>query len=135
MTDAPNAETDAPAPVAPAAPPAFVGGKPRLRTIALDWPVEYDGKVYSRIHLQRLTAKEVADWVESIKDKQDVRFPLYRDDDGNQIPDVVLDGMDDDDLTALNEAAADFLPRRFRGVMASDSGHGVGDPTEPSSGA
>jgi hypothetical protein len=118
---------------APAAPetPKFVGGASRFKSIPLAWPLVYGGVLYDHIILQRLTAKEVADWVEDIKEKDEVRFPIYRDDAGTSIPDAVLDALDDDDRLALDEAAKDFLPRRFRDVEGDGSGPAAGGTIAP----
>jgi hypothetical protein len=114
---------------APPAPPQFVDAAARRKTIDLDYPVTYEGRTYTRIHLQRLTAQEVADWFESVAGKEGgkIRFPLFRDDDGAHIPDAVLDGLDTDDRDVIDKATIDFLPRRFRGVMASASEPQAGD--------
>lgn len=109
--------------------------RPRFKSVPLQWPIEYAGKTYTEVQIVRLTAKEVADWVEGIKgrEKEEVRIPIFRDADGLPIPDAVLDGLDDDDRLALDEAALDFLPRRFRAAPASASGPADGAITAPSS--
>ncbi|WP_051949255.1 hypothetical protein [Methylosinus sp. PW1] len=111
--------------------PKFVGGAARFKSVTLAWPLAYDGAIYDHVNLHRLTAKEVADWVESIKEKDSVRFPIYRDDSGASIPDVVLDALDDDDRLALDEAAKDFLPRRFQDVESDGSGPAAGGTIAP----
>lgn len=62
-----------------------------------------------------------------------VRLPLFRDERGEPIPDEVMDALDDDDRLALDEAAANFLPRRFRGLAERDSGPDIGATTAASS--
>jgi hypothetical protein len=126
-SEATMTETAAAAEAAPPAPPQFVDAAARRKTIDLDYPVAYEGRTYTRIHLRRMTAREVADWMESILGKEDILFPLFRDDDGARIPDAVLDGLDADDRDAINAAAIDFLPRRFRGVTALASEPQAGD--------
>lgn len=123
-------ETAAAPPIAP----QFVDAAARRKTIDLDYPVAYEGRIYTCIHLQRLTAQEVADWVESIVGKEGgrIRFPLFRDDAGAPIPDAVLDGLDADDRDVIDKATIDFLPRRFRGVTEIASEPAAGDTTAQS---
>ncbi|WP_222573562.1 hypothetical protein [Methylosinus sp. Sm6] len=111
----------------PPSAPQFVDAAARRKTIELDYPVAYEGRTYTRIHLQRMTVREVADFIESIVGKDEIRFPLFRDDDGAHIPDAVLDGLDSDDRDVIDKAAVDFLPRRFRGVTEIASEPQVGD--------
>jgi hypothetical protein len=117
----------------------IVSDRPRAATITLEWPIAYDGRVYATITVARLTAAEVAHFQEEIVQLLDsgadakVRLPLFRDARGELIPDAVMDALDDDDRLALDEAAASFLPRRFRGLAARDSGPDIGATTEASS--
>ncbi len=62
-----------------------------------------------------------------------VRLPLFRDEHGEPVPDAVMDALDDDDRLALDEAAENFLPRRFRGLAAQDTGPDIGATTAASS--
>jgi hypothetical protein len=98
----------------------IVSDRPRAKTIPLEWPVEYAGKLYGVITLMRLTAGDVIKFSReleaALKNGPDapVRFPIFKDDNGAQIPDAVLDALDDDDRVTLDEAAVDFLPRLSR---------------------
>lgn len=133
MTDQ---ETQAPA--AAPEPPRFVGDRPRFKAIPLEWPIAYGGKEYSEIHLVRLTAKDVADYIDSFKDRdpnEAVVLPIFRDADGADIPPAVLDALDEGDRFEIDQAAVDFLPRRFRAIQESGSGPADGDNTAPSSSA
>ena len=130
----PDAATAAPAapPAAPAATPVtapprtvvFADQSKRLTTIDLAYPVNYDGKNLATIVIRRLTASEVASFVESLKSREDnastaiIRFPMFYDIEGAPIADDVLDALDDDDALKLNEVASDFLPRRFAAARA-----------------
>lgn len=125
---------------APAKKPArIIADRPRVKVIDLQWPIEFDGREYRAIAITRLTAGEVAQFQaeieELLKDHPDtkVRFPLFRDESGAVIPDEVMDALDDDDRFALDEAAADFLPRRYRAVAELDTGPDIGVNTEASS--
>ena len=117
----------------------FLSDRPRRQTINLEWPVSFDGRDYRNITLIRLTAGDVSRFQEEIErllssnSDSKVRLPLFRDENGEPIPDAVMDALDDDDRLALDEAAAGFLPRRFRGLAAQDSGPGTGATTEASS--
>jgi hypothetical protein len=111
--------------------PKFLGDRPRFKSVPLEWPIDYDGKEYREIHLVKLTAKEVADWLETLDANGSAKFPIFRDADGAPIPDAVLDGLDADDREEVDKAAVDFLPRRFRGVTASASGSADGAATGP----
>ena len=99
----------------------------------LEWPIDYDGRVYTEVHLVRLTAKDVADWIERLDADGAGKFPIFRDAAGALIPDAVLDGLDADDREEVDKAAMDFLPRRFRGATASASAPADGEATGPSS--
>lgn len=113
----------------------IVSDRPRFKTIDLDWPVEFDGKIYKSVQIVRLTAGDVARFQDEIEAllKSDpngrVRFPLFKDEDGNDIPQEVMDAMDSDDRDNIDEAAASFLPRRFRVAAAQDSGPDTGANT------
>lgn len=118
--------------------PRFIGKHERSRVVTLEWPLEYDGREYRKIHIVRLTASEVAKFQEEIialleRDKNArIRFPLYRDADGGLIPDEVMDALDDDDKVVLEEAAMTFLPRRYRDAMSAST-QPSGDNIERSS--
>lgn len=119
-----------PAPEAPKAAPTFVGGRSRFEVVDLLWPVKYDGRIWDKITVSRLTAKDVAEFMRRLKDAGDdaeVRFPFF------DAPDEVLDALDDDDSVRLNEVAARFLPQRFRVEAAPGSAPPSGGATEPTS--
>lgn len=110
---------------APAKKPArIVSDRPRSKTIELQWPIEFNGREYRSVTVARLTAGEVAEFQAEIEKLMandpdaKVRFPLFRDENGEVLAEDVMDALDDDDRFALEEAAADFLPRRFRALPA-----------------
>ncbi len=117
----------------------IVSDKPRHKTIPLEWPVEFGGKVYDSVRIVRLTAGDVARFQDEIESllKSDprarVRFPLFKDGEGNDIPQEVMDAMDSDDRDSLDEAAASFLPRRFRATPEPATGPATGANIEASS--
>lgn len=117
----------------------FLSDRPRARTIDLLWPISFEGREFQSITLTRLTAGDVAKFQEEIeqllKNNPDaaLRFPIFRDANNAPIPDAVLDALDDDDRFELDRAAADFLPRRFRGIAEPSSGPVAGGNTAPTS--
>jgi hypothetical protein len=102
-----NDETT-PALEAPAA-PRHVSERPRFRTVPLEWPVEFEGKVWNEIQVRRMTTAEVGTFIEAIKtDGAKAYLPMF------DAPQAVMDALDDDDGVAVNEAVNDFLPRRLQ---------------------
>lgn len=116
-----------------------IGEKPTFARVTLEYPKEFEGREYREITIVRLTAGEVAQFQDEIEallqtnPEARVRFPLFRDAEGAILPEEVMDIIDDDDRLALEEAAANFLPRRFRGVMDSASGPANGENIAASS--
>ena len=114
----------------------IISDRPRHKDIDLEWPIEFDGKTYSAIRLLRLTAGDVAKWSEELSEKiktdpdASVRLPLFRDVDGNEIPQEVFDAMDTDDRDKVDEEALSFLPRRFRAVTGANTTPTNGEATE-----
>lgn len=98
-------ETQAPAekPVA-----KFVAGRAREKTIPLEWPIEYGGKVYDSVTVRRCTGTEVSDYVMSRASGDDALFP------GISCPIAVYEALDADDLEQVDLVVKDFLPRSFR---------------------
>ena len=120
--------------------PRFLGGRPRHATLTLDYPVEVEGRTYNAIVLRRLTAGDVSAYVETLrkaaKDNPNgqARPPIFTDEAGEPLPLSLFDALDDDDALRLDEAAEDFLPRRWRGQSAARSSNPEdGDATEPTS--
>lgn len=120
--------------------PRYVSDKPRHATITLDWPIEFEGTTYTEIGLRRLTAGEVAAFMDAARAKVEAdpdanpRAPIFVDANGEPIPDALFDALDDDDGFKLDEAAQGFLPRRFQGApRVSDSTPTDGSDTEPTS--
>ena len=111
--------------------PRFISECARAATIPLEWPIEFGGKVYDKIGIARLTAREVADFHEKMAKRAETdpfTWPVFRDTDGGALPDGLLDALDIDDRDTLDKAALDFLPRRFRGAAKSASEPPTGEP-------
>lgn len=103
MNDDIKPPADAPA-VAKAV--AKIAGE-RSKTIPLEWPVEYDGKVYSEITVRRMTGREVQEFFKSKDDAGGL--PMF------DCPREVIEALDADDDVTINKAVLDFLPRSLRG--------------------
>lgn len=119
----------------------FASSKSRTKTITLDWPVSFNGTEYKKIVLTRLTAGEVGKFQEELEAllRHDpgaaVRFPLFKDENGEPIPSEVMEALDDDDKYEIDRAALDFLPRRFREIAVNDTAPAGGENTGPTSAA
>jgi hypothetical protein len=118
----------------------FLGSRPRAKEIALAWPIKFGDREYRSVWLVRLTAAEVGKWQKEIEAvlagdaNASVRFPIFRDgENGEPIPNEVLENLDADDDQALQEAALSFIPRRFRGAESAISDPAAGAPTGLSS--
>lgn len=125
MTANPEAEQGNTAAETPA-PARFVGGKPREEVVELDWPVEYDGKVYDRVTVRRISVEELRAFIESSADGASAaRMPMF------DVPMAVLDALDPDDDERVMKVMRDFLPRRLR--EAAEASPQAGGDTAPSS--
>ena len=110
-----QAETSAPeVEIAKPAPPKFVGDRPRLCTVPLEWPVEYDGKTYTEITVRRMTAGEVMTFIEQATAGGSPRLPML------EAPPEVIDALDADDADNVNKAVNDFLPRALQQAEQPD---------------
>jgi hypothetical protein len=108
-------------------PPQFVGGKPRSREVLLDWPLRYNGKVYDRITVRRMTTAEVGEFITAAsgENSRDARLPMF------DCPPEVVDALDPDDAERVNEVVRDFLPRALR--QAEEPRRATGENTSLSS--
>lgn len=101
----------------------------RIETIVkLEYPIEYDGKIWDAITVSSPTVAQVAAFSERVAEARKlgestdgIRLPMF------DAPDAVLDALhlDDDDL--VSEAANRFLPRRFRASPESTLGSNDGN--------
>jgi hypothetical protein len=116
------APTAAPAGAEPVA--TFVSTKPRWRTVPLEWPIEYAGKVYNEITVHRMTTAQIGDFISAAEKGAKVMLPMFGD-----TPAAVIDALDPDDSEAVNEAVRSFLPR---GMRAETEPQAPGANTSPS---
>jgi hypothetical protein len=114
MTDetvSPSAEPPTAEPV-PVPIARFVGGAPRAKMIPLEWPVEFDGKLWTEIRIRRASGKEVRDYLEQLRTSEaDVLPPMI------DCPIEVWNALDADDQLTIDEAAAEFMPKRLRALF------------------
>ncbi len=102
----------------PAPAPVFDAADQRQKVIKLEWPFTLDGKIYKQVIMRRMTQADVADMVRQMNAAEAAglpmtMFPMFYDMDGVKLTDDVYGAMDADDAAKLDEAARDFLPRRF----------------------
>jgi hypothetical protein len=94
--------------------PRFVGGRPRSTVVKLEYPIEFDGKVYEQITITRMTVKQLGAYIESIRNASgDPPPPPIFD-----APREVIEALDADDSAAIDRIALDFLPRVLREATA-----------------
>lgn len=118
----------------------YLSGNPRTQVIDLTEPVEVNGTTYTSFTVRKLTARDLEEHARR-SDEERAQHPIVNVD----IAPEVLEVLDADDATRLQEAAYDFLPRSWRveseptppspGPMPSSSDDGpVKDSTEASTG-
>ncbi|MCP5136605.1 MAG: phage tail assembly protein [Gammaproteobacteria bacterium] len=79
----------------------------RTVTIPLDWPVTVDGHDYSELTMRRPVYKERREWIKSAKHEVDVEADIFVA--LCEVPPKVIDKLDDDDVSKLQEAYAGFF--------------------------
>lgn len=85
------------------------GDRRRSEIVQLEWPVEFDGRVYRAIQIRRMSAAEVDAFVEEARvNAGAARLPMF------SCPHEVIDGLDPDDAARVNETVLRFLPRALR---------------------
>lgn len=121
-------------------PVTIVGGPPLSQRVPLRWSYQHEGRTFDAVTVKRLTVSEVraltaAQRAAEEKDPDaSVPFPIFVDDEGVPIPQPVMDAMLDDDMVALERAADDFFPARFR-ARPDASSSASGADTEQTSDA
>lgn len=101
MTD----ETTTPPAAAPAEKPVAKVLGDRTRRVPLEWPVEYDGKVYDAVTVSRMSGEQISAFY---ADEVSGRLPMF------DCPFEVIDALDADDAMTVQKAVLDFLPRSMR---------------------
>lgn len=120
-----NTETEAPA-GKPAA-PRLLGN--RSEVVPLQYPVEYDGRVWTAITVSRMTLAQIRDFIADIaRDADKARLPMF------DAPPEVMDSLDPDDDDLIGEVVERFMPRRLRPAdgLTPDSGASTSPSSEAS---
>jgi hypothetical protein len=86
----------------------IVSPKEREKMVPLEYPVEFDGKLYTEIRVHRVTGKEVETYMNLVRSGNSSAVAPMVD-----CPQEVWDAMDDDDQEAVDRAARPFFPRRL----------------------
>lgn len=90
----------------------------KTMTYKLKFPVEFDGDTFEEVPIRRCSAREISDYQDSLREFIDngsvgmSPVPPWL-----VIPQEVFEAMDDDDNFDLEEASADFIPRRLLDLM------------------
>jgi hypothetical protein len=134
MSEAKESNAEQPAEIPTA---RIVSPKEREKMVPLEYPVEFDGKIWTEIKVRRVSAQEVADYLELLKSDQAFDIPPMV-----ECPLAVWNALDDDDQLAVDEAARPFTPRRLKaavelfqrlGDLSSGSSPTPSAPQSPSS--
>lgn len=108
------------------------GGRSRMKSIDLDWPVVVDGITIEAVTLRRLTGGEVAELQEALSSEgssDGAMIERFADQ-----PAHVLNALDQDDFAKLKEQVFDFLPQRLReAIEAEQASSPIGDLSSPKS--
>lgn len=100
---------------APAPSVRWLDGKKRVESYPLEFPFELDGVEHRVVTIKRLSAREVAAFIEKMRGggKSNLHWPMYFVGTA-EVSAAAWDEMDDDDRLKLSEIADAFLPARFR---------------------
>lgn len=115
MSEVENREEGASAP--PRA--KIISPKERSKLVPLEFPVEFDGKVWSEVEVTRINATELEEYIGAVRRGEARMPPTVR------CPVEVWEAMDADDQDAVDEAAMDFTPRRLRAAVERIRGTGA----------
>lgn len=116
MTD--QNKTDGSIPEPPVA--RIVNPEGRSKTIPLQFPVEFDGKMWDSVEIRRVTGGEMRDYFDRLTSGEAFALPPVI-----QCPLQVWDALDADDQLAVDEAAQAFMPRRLKAAVELLSGTGA----------
>lgn len=108
----------------------IVSPREREKFVDLDYPVEFDGVLYEKIRIRRVSGKEIADFSAAmqmaIKNDTEMPIPPVVD-----CPVAVWNALDADDQANVDDAAQAFMPRRLK-VVADRLGLLIGELTSDS---
>lgn len=98
----------------------LVGNRSLTKVVKLEYPVEFEGKIYDTLTVRRVKGKDfkvIARLPDS--EEEDVALSVLL----TGAPEEVIREMDGDDYVALQETIRDFLPRKLRtAVQVSETG-------------
>lgn len=111
----------------PAEPPVarIQSPKEREKLVPLEYPVEFDGTLWTEIRVKRITGREIEQYFESLGNGSAFKIPPVVD-----CPIEVWDAMDADDQDSVDTVARLFMPRRLKAAAEL-----LGIPGEASSGS
>ncbi len=92
--------------------------RPRIATIQLEWPLDFDETALTEISLRRLTGGEVASLQEKMMaggSEADMLAAFC-----DQPADIIAQ-LDADDYLDLKAKVVDFLPKRLRELMEAEA--------------
>lgn len=92
----------------------------RSKVVPLQFPIEFDGKIWDSIEIRRCTGKEVQDYFEAMGNSAEFVLPPVV-----QCPLAVWHAMDADDQYLVDEEAQAFMPRRLKAAVELLSGTGA----------
>jgi hypothetical protein len=82
------------------------------KRVPLEWPIDFDGKVYDDIRVHRVSGKEVRDYLEALRTSEaDILPPMI------DCPIEVWNALDADDQQAVDVAATEFTPKRLKAIF------------------
>lgn len=91
----------------------IVSDKPRSKDVPIDYPVEFDGKVWESIPMERSSGDQVAEYWEALREGKEL-VPV-----GIKVPIEVWRKMDDDDRWRVEGIYDDdFFPQRLKDMGA-----------------
>ena len=122
-TPAPAAAFQAAPTVAPKHVPVVVdlSGRALTKTFDLQWPKSVDGVELRQVMVQRISTAEMVAFVDRVRntpDGDDLPYPIFRRVDGAALSVAEWGALDPDDTETLTKDGNDFLPARWRTVMA-----------------
>ncbi len=93
--------------------PAVVLGGNRTRDIPLTYPAKFEGVIYDKVTIRRMSQDEMQAFIAAAAGDDDIRLAMH------DLPDVVFDALDPDDADAVNAAMLDMLPRKLKRALAN----------------
>lgn len=99
----------------------FVNEEGRSRMIPLEYPVEFDGKLWTEIEIRRVTGGQMDAYMKAVVAGENVLPPVIA------CPMPVWEAMDADDQFTVDQAAAPFMPKRLKRLMAATAGAPVAE--------